>query len=499
MKVITEKNDLTRVKADLLVVNICQGEKKPSGATAAVDKALGGLLTAEIKDTWFAGKRGEMLAVSAHGKISAKRVVLVGLGEYKKLDRETLRRVSAAIIRAYQGKGIRRIATIFHGAGQGKIAPRDAAASIAAGALLAAYRFHKYQEKKKDANEIEELVIVDRDARKLRQAEQGIAAARLAVEATVYARDLVNEPASVCIPAHLVKHARDIAKASKGAVTVEIFDRNECKRLGMGAFLSVASGAGEEPFFIHLKFKPRGAKKKIALVGKGITFDSGGLQIKPGDAMQGMKLDMAGAAAVLGVFSKITELAPRAEVHGIIAATENMPGPRAYKPGDIVRAMNGKTIEIGHTDAEGRVTLADALAYAAKLKPDEIIELATLTGAAMVALGEEVAAVMGNDEKLIGRIRAAAEQTGEQFWQLPLHEDYRGLIKSHVADIKNSSSVRYGGAITGGLFLSNFVNDIPWAHLDIAGPAFAEKDTISYLPRGGTGFGVRTLIEFLHS
>ncbi|TAL20541.1 leucyl aminopeptidase [Patescibacteria group bacterium] len=326
--------------------------------------------------------------------------------------------------------------------------------------------------------------------------EQGIAEAELAVAATILARDLINEPASVATPEHLVEHARRIAKENKG-VRLAVFDRAEAERRGMNAFLAVAAGASAEPYFIHLSYRPANAKRKIALVGKGVTFDSGGLQIKPGESMATMKCDMSGAAAVLGLFSVVSRLAPRAEVHGIIAATENMPGRHAYKPGDVARAMDGTSIEIGHTDAEGRVTLADSLAYAAKLKPDMIVDLATLTGSCMSALGEEIAGMMTNNPRLGERLRAASGESGEKIWELPLPTEYAASVKSDIADLKNVSSTRYGGAITAGLFLQHFVKDIPWAHLDIAGPAYAERETIPYVPKGGAGFGARTLLQLL--
>ena len=500
MEILLIKEDILKVPADILVVNLFEGVEKPSPSYGGIDRALEGIISQEIKDIHFQGKEGEMFTVSTGGKIKAKRVLVVGLGDQKSFSEETIRRVSGIVIKNLRGKGIKTVATILHGAGIGGRRAKDAASALVEGALLAAYDFSKYrgkESKKSNSENIRELIIVENDPAKVRAAASGAEEAKIAAVATCYARDLVNEPASVCVPSHLVEHARAIAKASKGKVRVKIFDRQEIQRRGMGAFLAVAQGTSEAPYFIHLTYAPRGAKKRIALVGKGITFDSGGLQIKTGDSMATMKLDMSGAAAVLGVFSKITEIAPAAEVHGIIAATENMPGPGAYKPGDICRALNGKTIEIGHTDAEGRVTLADSLSYAVRLKPDAIIDLATLTGACMVALGEEITGLMTNNQKLGAKLRECAEECGEKIWELPLAPEYKPLIKGTHGDIKNSASGRYGGAITAGLFLQEFVDGIPWAHLDIAGPAWAERDTVPYIPKGGTGHGVRTLIKYL--
>lgn len=467
---------------------------------AVLDKLLQGILSSEIEEASFKGSAGEILVVSAGSGIKAKKIVLLGLGEKQKYSAEVLRQSAAGLFKGNKvaDKIVFDLSEVVLGIGAER-----ASKALSEAMLLAKYEFLKYKEKpalkKKDKET--ELILVLEEKKDLRPAEAGIKAGMLSSGATLYARDLVNEPASVCVPLHLAEHARNIAAESKGKVKVKIFGREESRAKGMNAFLAVAAGAEEEPYFIHLVYKGQKTSdkkiKRIALVGKGITFDSGGLQIKPGESMATMKLDMAGAAAVLGVFSRLAELAPKMEVHGIIAATENMPGPKAYKPGDIVRAMNGKTIEIGHTDAEGRVTLADALSYAVKLKPDFIIDLATLTGACMVALGEEICGLMSNSNKLAEKIKTSAKEAGEKIWELPLEDGYRQLIKGTHGDVKNSGGTRYGGAITAGLFLEEFVSGVPWAHLDIAGPAWAERETIPYMPLGGTGYGVRTLMEFL--
>lgn len=499
MKILLRKADVTDVRADVLVVNLFQGAAKPSGAAAAVDAALGGALSREIAELKFEGKLGEMLTLSTLGTLPATRVVVAGLGPKAAFNAEAVRRVSGAVIRRFRNTGVGTIATVLHGAGTGGLTAAAAAQALAEGALLADYQFHKHRTPSKNEKaKLSALLIVEQDAAKLKQAGAAVARAHADVAGVELARDLVNEPASIAVPKHLVQHAREIAALAPKRIALTVLDRAACAKKGMNAFLAVASGAGEEPYFIHLAYTPpKKAKKTIAVVGKGITFDSGGLQIKPDHAMASMKIDMAGAAAVLGLFRVLAEQGSDVAVHGIIAATENMPGPRAYKPGDVVRALNGKTIEIGHTDAEGRVTLADSLSYAVDLKPDAIIDLATLTGAAMVALGEEVTALMTNDPKLGERVKRAAAEAGERVWELPLVPEYRDLIKGTVGDIANSSSVRYGGAITAGLFLQEFVGETPWVHLDIAGPAYAERDGISYMPKGGTGVGVRTLRAFL--
>lgn len=478
---------------DALVLFVPAG---PHGAVfSGLPPAFSKLVRQEITDTAFTAKSNELCLISTHGLVPAKRLVLVGLGPKKQITVETVRRAAATVVRRFQKIGVGHLAVVV----PDSLATSDAVTAVVEGAALGHYRYAKYRSTSpEDKKDIEQCVLIVSGTAQQRQAEAVLARVVPVVDGVLLARDLVNEPASIATPKHLVDVAHDIAKAHPTRIKVEIFDRATCKKMGMGAFLSVASGAGEEPYFIHLTYKPtRKAKKKIALVGKGITFDSGGLQIKDDKNMSTMKCDMSGAAAVLGVFQALPALALPIEVHGIIAATENMPGPLAYKPGDVVRAMNGKTIDIGHTDAEGRVTLADALAFGAALAPDAMIDLATLTGAAVVALGEEVAALMSNNQRLAERVKAGAEETGERLWQLPLVEEYRDLIKGHHGDLSNTGSTRYGGSITAGLFLREFVADVPWVHLDIAGPAWAERDTVPYVPKGGTGFGVRTMIQLL--
>jgi leucyl aminopeptidase len=282
-------------------------------------------------------------------------------------------------------------------------------------------------------------------------------------------------------------------------VTVELIDEKKARALGMGTFLAVASGSEEEAYMIHLTYKPKNkTAKKVAICGKGITFDSGGLSLKTGVHMDNMKMDMAGGAMILGLFSQLPTLKPNVEVHGVIAATENMPGCGAMRPGDVVTAYNGQTVEIINTDAEGRLVLSDALSWAeATIKPDYMYDVATLTGSAISALGQQVAAVMGSNQKAIDMILAAGKATGEQHWQLPMPDEYKHLLESKVADVANLPGPYWAGAIMGGMFLRTFVKDTPWAHIDIAGPAWADRQVYSYEPYGGTGFGIRTFAEYL--
>jgi leucyl aminopeptidase len=314
---------------------------------------------------------------------------------------------------------------------------------------------------------------------------------------TVFARDLVNEPSSVMTPSAIARAAKSLA-GQKG-IRCSVFGKKEIRALKMEAFLGVARGSEEEPKFIKLSYRG-GGKKTICLVGKGITYDSGGLSLKPATGMETMKCDMAGAAAILGVFEALASMKPKINVTGLIAACENMPSGHAIKPGDVVRAMNGKTIEVVNTDAEGRLILADALSYADKfVKSEYTIDVATLTGACMIALGEDIAGVFSDSDTLAKELLDAAQIAGEKVWRMPIAKEYEEGLKSPIADISNVSKIRYGGAINGALFLREFSGgNTKWAHLDIAGPAFCEKETA--LTRfGGTGFGVRTLLSFIET
>lgn len=500
MKVAVKTGDLNKTPCDLLVVNLFEGVKTAGRATGAVDKALGGLLSEVMRDEHFEGKESQTLLVHTHGKIPAKRVLVVGLGKQNEFTKEIVRRVTATSLKQARQVSAKRVASLLHGAGVGGLDPEESARAMTEGSLLADYRYlkHKGEEvrKEEEKRSIAEFVIVERDTSKAKKAKRGVELGTIEAEATIYARDLVNEPAAQLTPTKLAEEAKGLADGK--LITAKILDRQACEKLGMGAFLGVAKGSDEEPKFIHLSYKPSKPKKKVVLVGKGITFDTGGLSIKSSKNMETMKIDMAGAAAVLAVFRALAKLEAPVEVHGVIAATENMPSGRALKPGDVLRVMNGKTIEVIDTDAEGRLTLADALSYGATLKPHAMIDLATLTGSCIAGLGEEVAGALGNNRELSESVKKAAEASGEMIWELPLVKQYEEAIKSKVADFKNAAG-REGDVIKAALLLKEFVGETPWVHLDIAGPAWAEKETIAYIPEGGTGFGVRTLLHYLQS
>ena len=496
MQITIRKGDLTKEKADLLIVSEFQGFEQMGGGTGAVNKALGGLLLKIAKEEQFKAKLGHTLLLRSE-TFACKRVLLVGLGKREEFSLERVREAAAASYKAADALHVKRVVSILHGAWEGGLNAKECGRAVVEGLQLAAYKFEGFKKEKKKS-QIVSFDFVSNEARDVRSAQAGAEIAELAVEGTILARNLVNTPSGHMQPAQLVEVAKAIVKASKGAVKIKIFYEAALKRMGAGGILGISQGSDHPPVMVHLRYSPRGAKKHLSLVGKAITFDSGGLSIKPAEAMYTMKCDMAGAAAVLGVFSVIARLKPNLIVDGIFGACENLPSGKAIRPGDVVKTLNGKTIEVLHTDAEGRVTLADTLAYAARQKPQGIVDLATLTGACVVALGEEISGAMSNNPKLIGKVLEAAKVAGEKMWELPLEKAYKREIKSEVADYKNIAG-RYGGAVTAGLLLEEFVDGTPWVHLDIAGPAFAERTINAYTDKGGTGAGVRTLIELLRS
>ncbi len=485
MKVsLTEKAD----SKGTLVLFACEKEKSPCGLPKEAR------LIEEAKAVGFSGKINSPALLHPRSGKPARRVILIGLGKRTEMDLERLRR--AAAMAAKKAKSLSQSAFSVYLPQVLGDAEKEARA-VTEGILLAAYKFDKYKEKKKDETDLKEAFIVHPKASQT-QAKSGLKFGHTLSEAACFARDLVNEPPSDMTPSKFAELAQEIAEKGKAAgVTITVYDKDQIEGMKMGALLGVNRGSAELPVFIHMHYKPEGAKKSVALVGKGITFDSGGLSLKPAQNMETMKMDMAGAASILGVFKAIPSVKPSVEIHGIMALTENMPGGRAQKPGDILRTMSGKSIEVLNTDAEGRLILADALTYAVKQKPDVIIDLATLTGACVVALGGLVAGAMGNSEDLFKAIEAASRESGEKFWPLPLVEDYKDGLKSPVADIKNISSIRgEGGSIIGGLFLQEFVEGKPWIHLDIAGPAWTDRE-LPYSMQGGTGFPTRTLVHYL--
>jgi leucyl aminopeptidase len=435
----------------------------------------------------FEGKTGQTVVLSAAGD---RVVIAVGSAPPPEMPAsDGLRRAAAALVR-HAGRA-HSVALVL-GTLPGGLGPAPAAQAVAEGAALATYRYHGFKSTPDTASQISELTIVSRADPGLQSAaERGAAIA----SAVTMVRDLVNEPPGSLTPTRMASIGEETARST--GLSARVYDLAGIESEGLGGLAGVARGSDQEPRMVRLEYQPRGAARAtVALVGKGITFDSGGLSLKSGDGMMTMKDDMAGAAVVLGTMSLLAELRLPVRVIGFMPMTENMPGGRAIKPGDVLRARNGKTMEVLNTDAEGRLVLADGLSLAAEEKPDAIIDLATLTGAVVVALGRKIAGLMGNDEQLIRRIQSAGATAGERYWPLPLPSDYRRDIDSQVADMKNIGNPSQAGSIIAGLFLQEFVGVTPWAHLDIAGTAWGEGDS-GYLSRGATGFGVRTLIELL--
>jgi len=482
--------DIARIEADAIVVNILEGVEKPGGATAAVDRALDGAISSLISRGEIRGKFGEVSIVHTFGKLPARIVAVAGLGKREDFNADKIRGVTGEFCRSLRKLNCHRITTILHGAGMGGIEPETSAQAITEGALLGLYSFTKY--KKPEYQNVEEITIAVTEKESVPILESAIAKGKVVAEATNLARDMVNEPANYMTPSRMAEVAEDIA--SRYNLECKVFDREDMEAMGMEALLGVAKGSNQPPKLITLAYKgDERSEKAMGFLGKGITFDSGGISIKPSEGMEDMKGDMAGAAAVMTAVGAIAQLKPNINVTATIPATENLPSGTALKPGDVLRAMNGKTIEVISTDAEGRLILADALSYAVKQGLSPLIDLATLTGACRVALGLLYSGVFGNDRDLIDKVLKAGERTGEKMWQMPMAEEYKEQIKSEIADIKNTGN-RYGGAITAALFLAEFVGNTPWTHLDIAGPRLSSKDS-GYLVKGATGFGVRTLIE----
>jgi leucyl aminopeptidase len=502
MQISAKQKDLIKEQTDVTILP-CFQDKETKGIVAAFDQALSGHLIRTINEEGFEGKLGKTSIFQTHEKIPAKRIIVVGLGKQNDLEAEPLRRgVAAAIKKAKSIKAKEIAIPLFDNQLLGKINPEEAAYAISSGALLADYTFYKYQKEKLQKEEkqaIKTLTILNDSKTRINQMIKGTNRAKKVIQGVYLTRNLVNEPGLHATPKRLVQEAEKIAKLNPN-ISIKVFDEPSLKKLGANGLLAVARGSDEPAFMIHLIYKPKTPKKKVVLVGKGLTFDSGGLSIKPQEWMEKMKIDMAGAATVLGVFSILANFDFNHEIHGVIPTTENLISGKAIKPGDVITAMNGKTIEIINTDAEGRVILADAFSYLAKQKEkwNAFIDFATLTGACIVALGEQVAGLFGNNQKLNQQIVKASKIEGEQIWNMPLVGDYQELLKSQIADIANVTKTRWGGAITAALFLKEFVpQNTPWAHLDIAGPSWEEKGEIPYIPKGGTGFGVRSLTRFL--
>jgi leucyl aminopeptidase len=496
LKIRAVAGDVNQTETEALILNLFEGVHTPQGATRAVDEALEGAISTLIGKGEIKGRKNEITIIHTLGHIRPIRVIVAGLGNQESFNDDVVRQITANACRAARAMGAKKVATIAHGSGLGGMNPEKSGQSIAEGSLLGLYTFNKYvsQNENDEKKEIEELQVIEHSKDKIDALNQGIQRGQIIAEGVLLARDLVNEPANFMTPTRLAEAGQKVAK-EQGLKYHEL-NRDQMKNLGMGALLGVSAGSTQPPKLFALEYAgdPDRHDEKLGLIGKGITFDSGGISIKPAAGMWEMKGDMSGAASVVGSMHVIARLKPRINVVGIVAASENMPGGTAQRPGDIVKAMNGKSIEITNTDAEGRLVLADAMCYAReKLGVTQMIDIATLTGAMVVALGSAYFGILGNNKRLIGKILRACAITGERGWQMPLHDDYKELLKSSWADMKNSGA-RSAGGITAALFLKEFTGAIPWAHLDIAGPFLSDKDN-GYLVKGATGVPVRTLIQ----
>jgi leucyl aminopeptidase len=477
-----------RVTADLLAVPIAKDAELGRGADA-VDAALDGGLVAFLGEAGFEGKLGETLAVPTGGRLKAKAALLVGVGDPAALTVDGVRRAAAAVARR-AGKAA-SVATTLAAAGR-DLALEDAAQAVAEGIVLGGYQYLEYKGDAKPSKLKKVTVLATGGASVRAAVERGAAIG----DAVTWARDMVNTPSKEKSPSDMVAAARKLLRGT--GVSVQVLDVKQLQAQRMGGVLGVGQGSEQAPRFLKMTYAPSGARgKPLAFVGKGVVFDSGGLSLKTPGGMETMKTDMSGGAAVIAAMSTLADLGVKTRVTGYVPLVENMPSGSAIRPGDVLKIRNGKTVEVLNTDAEGRLILADALSLASEEQPAAVIDLATLTGACMVALGDKIAGLMGNDDDWSEQVRAAADRAGEPVWPLPLPAEYRKQLESEVADMKNIGG-SYGGALTAGLFLQEFVDGAPWVHLDIAGPARAGADD-GYLTKGGTGYGVRTLVELARS
>lgn len=489
MEIRVVQGSITEVSSDVLIVNLFEGVTSPGGATGAVDSALGGMISDLIAGGEIKGKINESTLVHTGGRIAPKRVLVVGLGKPEEFDLVAARQAAGTAVRLLRKKGIRDATTIVHGAGIGGLPVQEAAQALAEGSIIADYDPDLYKSER-EISGLDAITIVERDGDKIPVVQAGVRIGVILADAANEARTLGNEPANKMTPQAMADRARAVAE--RHGLEVDVHDEVWMKDHDMGALLAVAAGSTQPPRLIVMRYRAEGATRTLGLVGKGLTFDTGGISIKPSDGMADMKFDMSGGGAVIAAMGAIGQLRPKINVIGIVPATENMPGGSAYKPGDIIKTKAGKTVEIITTDAEGRMILSDAMTYAKELGVDMMVDVATLTGACVVALGHDYAGVMGNDPLLVSSVIEAAGSAGEKVWELPMPQEYMEQLKSDYADLKNCGE-RWGGALTGGLFLKQFADDTPWVHMDIAGPSDSSKEK-PYRSSGSTGVPVRTLV-----
>ncbi|HEY7585073.1 MAG TPA: leucyl aminopeptidase [Candidatus Deferrimicrobiaceae bacterium] len=499
MKIELVIGDIIRQKADMVVVNLFEGEKIPGGATGAADAAIGGAIKAAVRDGDFQGKWGETLLLRPGRGLASRRVLVLGLGKKEKFTPDLVRQSVLPVMRVAKKLKLKTVASVIHGAGAGGLDPRTAARFAALGAALSGYEYDRYKSEK--ASRVERFQWVERNRAHAGPVKAGLDEGARLGGAINWGRDLVASPPGDLRPDGLARAAKALPKglgpAAGRRIRVRVFGRRQIEGLRMGGILAVGKGSEVPPRLIVAEYRgARAGAPWTALVGKGVTFDTGGISLKKWEGMEKMKYDMAGGAGMLAAVRAAAALGIRKNIVAVVPAVENMPSGKAFRPGDVIRMMSGKTVEVLSTDAEGRLILADAIEYAKKrYRPAAMIDAATLTGACVVALGSVSMGMMGNDEKLLARMKEAAASSGEKAWELPLHEEYFEQIKSDIGDLKNIGGAE-AGTITAGYFLKEFAGDTPWVHLDIAGVAWREKDRMGYAP-GPTGAPVRLVIQFL--
>ncbi len=495
MKIKVNQGNITEAKADAVVLFSYEDDFMPAKIITEFNALSNNLIRKMIDAGDITGKTKEIQVIFLPDAQNTKRVMVVGLGKKNEADLDKIRGAFALAAQKARSMKLASIATTPDMAGLDIPGELIAAAAVE-GMKLGLYRFTAFKTEEPDCmNDIEELVVWSDEKKGSAKLKEAVAEAEHVADAVIFARNLVSMPSNEMTPKDMAREAIAIGTNHKH-IEVKVLDEKQMKKLGMNALLGVTRGSREEAQFIIMDYQgAKGKEPPIVFIGKGLTFDSGGISIKPAENMEEMKTDMAGGAAVMGAIMAAADLKIPRRIIGLIPATENMPGGLAYKPGDVLKTLSGLTVEVISTDAEGRLILADALTYAKRFKPAAVIDLATLTGACIIALGENVIGMMGTDEKLKDRLKKAAEITGEKLWELPLWEDYCEAIKSDIADLKNVGG-RPAGAITAGTFLSKFAGDYPWVHLDIAGPSWLKKDR-PYTPKGASGVGVRLLIRML--
>ncbi len=498
MKLRSQGPDKSLKAADLLAVGCFEGDKKFLDKCSMIDAFTKEKIHKALAQKKFSGKCGETFFIPTPFLKTAGALWLIGLGKKEKFSLEKVRRAAAKSLaqgKALQARSLRFDLDTFHD----KFSVEETAGAAVEGARLSDYRFDKYKSKPSPSPQIEDFELFSKAEKKSHSVQKALAEAEMICEGVIFTRNLANEPANVMTPARLARSAKEMA--AKNHLTCKVLGKSEIARLKMGGVLAVSQGSAQEPQFIILENQVNSPKFKqpIVLVGKGITFDTGGISIKPSNDMDKMKFDMCGAAAVIGAMKVIANLKLPIKVVGLAPVCENMPGSNAQRPGDIITCMNGKTVEVLNTDAEGRLILADALSYAEKFKPKAVIDIATLTGACAATFADLAIGLMGTDAELVRKLREAGEQTGERCWELPLWEEYFDLIKATYADIQNISK-KYAGTITAGMFLKEFADHTSsWAHLDVAGTAWNESGPKPLSPIGATGVGVRLFVQLVKS